>query len=44
VSKDFAKRLATFERKVLRRIFEGSKVNENWGKRYSKELMQFYGD
>ena len=35
--KDVAKGLATFERKVLRRMFGGIKVNENWGKRCSKE-------
>jgi len=29
-----AKLLATFERKVLRRMFGEIKVNENWRKRY----------
>jgi len=43
LSKVVAKRLATFERKVLR-MSGGIKVNEEWGKRYSKEEMQFYGD
>jgi len=42
--KDFAERLATFERKVLRRMFGGIKVKENWGKPYSKEVMQLCGD
>jgi hypothetical protein len=32
------------ERKVLRRLFGGIKVNENWRKRYNKELMQLFGD
>ena len=36
LNKDIAKRLAAFERKILRRIFVGIKVNENWRKRYSK--------
>ena len=36
LNKDIAKRLAAFERKVLRRIFVGIKVNENWRKRYNK--------
>lgn len=27
----------------LRRMFGGITVNENWGKRYHKELMQLYG-
>jgi len=35
LSKDIAKRLATFQRKV--------KVNENWRKRYDNELMQIFG-
>jgi hypothetical protein len=41
-----AKWLATFERKVLRRMLGGGeiKVNENWRKRYGKELMQLCGD
>jgi hypothetical protein len=42
--KDVAKRLATFERKVLQRMSGGIKFNENWRKRYSKEVMQLYGD
>jgi len=43
-SKDIAKRVANFERKILRRKFGGIKVNENCRKRYNKELMQLYGD
>jgi len=42
--KDIAKRLAAFERKVLRRMFGGIKLNENWRKRYNKELLQLFGD
>jgi len=38
------KRLAAFKRKVLRRIFGGIKVNENWRKRYKKEIMQLFGN
>jgi hypothetical protein len=44
LNKDFSKRLAAFERKVLRRMFGGIKVNENWIKRYNKELIQLFGD
>jgi len=44
LNKDIIKRLSVFERKVLRRIFGGIKVNENWRKRYNKELMQLFGD
>jgi len=32
LNKDIAKRLADFEIKVLRRMFEGIKVNESWRK------------
>jgi hypothetical protein len=42
--KDGAKRLAAFERRVLRRMFGGIKVNENCGRRYSREVMQLCGD
>jgi hypothetical protein len=35
LNKDIAKRLATFEGKVLRRMSGGIKVNENWRKRYN---------
>jgi len=41
---DFAKRLATFERKVLRRMFGGINLSENWRRRYNKELTQLCGD
>jgi hypothetical protein len=37
LSKGIAKGLAAFERKVLRRMFGGIKVNENWRKGYNKE-------
>jgi hypothetical protein len=40
LNKDIAKGLAVFERKILRRIFGTIKVNENWRKRYNKELKQ----
>jgi len=43
LNKDVAKRMAAFERKVLRRMFGGIKVNENWIKRYNKELIQLFG-
>jgi len=36
----FAKRLTTFERKVLIRLSGGIKVHENWRKRYSEELIR----
>jgi hypothetical protein len=42
--KDIAKRLATFERKVLRRMSVGIKVSEGWRWRYNRELMQLSGD
>jgi hypothetical protein len=42
-NKDIAKRLATFERLVLRRMFGGNKVIENWRKWYNKELKQLFG-
>jgi hypothetical protein len=32
MNKDIIKRPSVFERKVLRRIFGGIKVNENWRK------------
>ena len=44
VDKDTAKGLAAFQTKVLRRMFGGIKVNENWRKGYNKELMQLLGD
>ena len=40
LNEDITKRLAVFERKVLGRMFVGITVNENWRKRYSKELTQ----
>jgi len=43
IEKVIAKWLAAFERKVLRRMFGGIIVNENWIKWYDKELMQLYG-
>jgi hypothetical protein len=39
-----AKQLATFERKVSRRMTGGIKVNENWRKQCNEELMQLLGD
>jgi hypothetical protein len=44
MNKDIAIRLATFQRKVLRRMFEEIKVNENWRQPYNEELMQLFGD
>jgi hypothetical protein len=44
LNKDITKRLSVFERKDLRRFFGGIKVNENWRKRYNKELMQLFED
>ena len=44
LNKVYAKRLAAFERQVLRRMFEKIKVNENCGKRHNKELTQMFGD
>jgi hypothetical protein len=44
LNKDIAKRLAAFERKTLRRMFRGIKMNENGRKPYNKELMQLFGD
>ena len=44
MNKDFAKWPAAFERKVLRRMFVGIKVNENWRNQHDKELMQLFGD
>jgi hypothetical protein len=38
LNKDTAKRLAAFERKVLKRMFGGIKVHEYWRKLYNKEL------
>ena len=44
LNKNFAKRLAAFRRKVLRRMSGGIKVNANWRKRCDKLLMQVFGD
>ena len=44
LNKDIAKQLATFERKILRRVFGGIKVNESWRQWYNKWLMQLFGD
>ena len=44
LNKDIAKRLAAFERKLLRRMFGGIKINENWIKLHNKELIQLFGD
>ena len=41
---DIVNRLAAFEGKVLRRMFERTKLNENWRKRYNKELIVLFGD
>jgi hypothetical protein len=42
--KDVAKSLADFGIKILRILFGGIRVNENWRKRYSEELMQLFGN
>jgi hypothetical protein len=39
LSNDGAKLVANFERNVLRSVFGEIKVNENWRKRYAKEVM-----
>jgi len=44
LNKDFAKRLAAFERKVLRRMFERIEVNVNWRNPYNKELIRQFAD
>jgi len=41
---DIYKILSAFKRKVLRRLFGGIKVNENWIKRYKKEIIQLFGN
>jgi hypothetical protein len=43
LERDIVKRLGVFERKVLRRILGGIKVNENWRMRYNKEFMLLFG-
>ena len=42
--KENAERLAAFERKVLRIMFGGININENWRKPYNTDLMQLFGD
>jgi hypothetical protein len=44
LNKDIANRLAAFEGKVLRRMFERIKVYENWRMRYNKGLILLFGD
>jgi len=44
LNKNIAKRQATFERRVLRRIYGGIIVNEDWRKRYNIEFIQLFGD
>jgi hypothetical protein len=44
LTKDITERLSAFERKVLRRMFGGIKVNDNWKKRHNKELMRLFGE
>jgi hypothetical protein len=44
VNKVIARRLAIFQRKVLRRKSGETEVNENWRKRYNGELMQLFRD
>jgi len=44
LNKDIANRLAAFEGNVLRRMYERIKLNENWRKRYNKELIRLFGD
>jgi hypothetical protein len=42
LNKDTAKQLAAFERKVLRTMFRGININENWRKPYNADLMQLF--
>jgi hypothetical protein len=44
LSKGIAKRPAVFEKKVLRKMSGGIKVNENWRKLFNTALMQLFGD
>ena len=44
LQKDIDKPLAAFEIKILFRLFWEIKVNENWRKRYYKEIVQLFGD
>jgi hypothetical protein len=38
------KQFATFERRILGRMFGEIIVNENWKKRYNEDLMQVFGE
>ena len=44
LNEDIAKRLATFEINILRKIVWVFKLNKNWKKRYNEELMLLFGD
>ena len=44
LNQGIAKWLAAFKIKVLRRMYVGIKVNENWRDQYDKELMQLFRD
>jgi hypothetical protein len=43
MSSEISKRLAVFERKVLRKILGATKINTCW-RRHDNKLMQLYGD
>jgi hypothetical protein len=42
LTREIVHRLAVFERKMLRRMFVGNKINENWKKLYDKELTHLF--
>jgi len=44
VNKGTAERMAAFEGNVLRRMFGGNNVNENWRKRHNEEVRQLFSD
>jgi hypothetical protein len=44
LKKDITKELTVFERKVLKRISGGNKVNETWRKCYNVELVELFGN
>jgi hypothetical protein len=44
MSSEISKRLAVFERKVLRKILGAIKIINCWTRRHNNELMQLYGD
>jgi hypothetical protein len=44
MSSETGKRLAVFEREVLRKLLEAIKINNCWIRRHNNELMQLYGD